>query len=176
MTLALPSFVEKYSKAIPNAGDHSTDVVSLAGRIHNIRVAGTKLRFYDLVSEGQRCQVMATASESESPADFEALHDIFRRGDIVGVTGKPMRTKKGELSVSPSTFVLLSPNLHQLPHGLKDQETRHRKRYLDLIVNQDRREVFVKRARIVNYIRRFLDNLGFLEVRSASYLIYSPYP
>ena len=55
-------------------------------------------------------------------------------------------------------------------------ETRHRKRYLDLIVNQDRREVFVKRARIVNYIRRFLDNLGFLEVRSASYLIYSPYP
>lgn len=78
-----------------------------------------------------------------------------------------MRTKKGELSIAPSVTQLLSPNLHQLPKehfGFKDQEMRHRKRYLDLIMNQERREVFVKRARIVNYVRKFLDNLGFLEV------------
>lgn len=93
-----------------------------------------------------------------------------------------MRTKKGELSVAPRSMVLLAPNLHQLPralvtvpskvegeaattqYGFKDQEQRHRKRYLDLIMNNERREVFVKRAKIINYIRRFLDNLGFLEV------------
>lgn len=110
-----------------------------------------------------------THSESESPEDFPALHDIFRRGDILGVTGYPIRTKKGELSISPTVSVLLAPNLHQLPtdhYGFKDQETRHRKRYLDLIMNQDRREVFLKRARIINYIRKFLDNLGFLEVET----------
>jgi lysyl-tRNA synthetase class 2 len=80
-----------------------------------------------------------------------------------------MRTKKGELSISPRVTQLLSPNLHQLPkehYGFKDQETRHRKRYLDLIMNQDRREVFIKRARIINYVRKFLDNLGFLEVET----------
>lgn len=113
-------------------------------------------------------------SESESPAEFEALHDIFRRGDILGVTGTVVRTKAGELSVVPCTILLLSPNLHQLPKahfGFKDQESRHRKRYLDLIMNKERREVFVKRARVVNYIRRFLDNLGFLEVRRPPLLI-----
>lgn len=108
-----------------------------------------------------------TCSESESPEQFEALHNLFRRGDILGITGHPMRTKRNELSISPSTCVLLSPNLHQLPKehfGFKDQEQRHRKRYLDLIMNQEVREVFIKRARIINYIRKFLDNLGFLEV------------
>ena len=108
-------------------------------------------------------------SEYESPADFEALHNLFRRGDIVGVTGSPMRTKRNELSVSPSSMILLSPNLHQLPtehYGFKDQEQRHRKRYLDLIMNQEKRDVFVKRARIINYVRKFLDGLGFLEVSS----------
>ncbi|KAM0751364.1 lysine-tRNA ligase [Meredithblackwellia eburnea MCA 4105] len=169
VTLDLPAFVKKYSVAIPNPGDSSEDVVSVAGRVHNIRASGAKLKFYDLYSAGQRCQIMAQANESESPADFEALHNLFRRGDIVGVTGRPIRTKKGELSISPKTMQLLSPNLHQLPSdhfGFKDQETRHRKRYLDLIMNQERRDVFVKRARIVNYIRRFLDNLGFLEVET----------
>jgi lysyl-tRNA synthetase class 2 len=68
-------------------------------------------------------------------------------------------------------MVLLAPNLHQLPSqhsGFKDQELRHRKRYLDLMMNAERREVFIKRARIVNYVRKYLDNLGFLEVGEIS--------
>ena len=107
---------------------------------------------------------------AEDPKDadgFIATHSVFRRGDIVGVTGTPSRTQKGELSISPRTIKLLAPNLHQLPSahfGLKDQETRYRKRYLDLILNDDARKIFVTRSRVVNYIRRFLDNLGFLEV------------
>ncbi|GAA6060738.1 hypothetical protein JCM10212_003782 [Sporobolomyces blumeae] len=167
--ISLPAFIAKYGKECAEAGSKSADTVSVAGRIHSMRAQGAKLRFYDLYSEGQKIQIMANASESESPADFEALHSIFRRGDIVGVTGVPMRTKRSELSISPSKMILLSPNLHQLPtehYGFKDQEQRHRKRYLDLIMNQEKRDVFVKRARIINYVRKFLDGLGFLEVET----------
>jgi lysyl-tRNA synthetase class 2 len=105
--------------------------------------------------------------DSESPDQFVDTHGIFRRGDVVGVTGFPGRTKNGELSIRVQKIQLLAPNLHQLPtqhFGLKDQEQRYRKRYLDLIMSEDSRRVFVTRSRIVNYIRKFLDSLGFLEV------------
>lgn len=95
------------------------------------------------------------------------IHSNFKRGDIVGVTGMPARAERGELSIAATEMTLLSPNLHQLPSthfGLKDQETRYRKRYLDLILNENTRRLFVTRSRIVNYIRRFLDSQGFLEV------------
>lgn len=75
----------------------------------------------------------------------------------------PAKTKKGELSIVPLTVELLSPCLHMLPHlhyGLKDKETRFRQRYLDLIMNENVREKFVLRAKVVTYLRRFLDNLG----------------
>jgi len=80
-----------------------------------------------------------------------------------------MRTKKGELSIAPTSITLLSPNLHQLPSthfGLKDQETRYRKRYLDLILNDSTRTLFITRSKILNYIRRFFDELGFIEVET----------
>ena len=105
--------------------------------------------------------------DAEDPESFVETHSHFRRGDIVGVKGTPIRTKTGELSIAPSEMILLSPNLHQLPSGhfgLKDQETRYRKRYLDLILNETTRNIFITRSRIINYIRRFLDHLGFLEV------------
>ena len=105
--------------------------------------------------------------DAKDPESFVTSHAHFRRGDIVGVIGTPSRTKKGELSISPSEMILLAPNLHQLPSahfGLKDQETRYRKRYLDLIMNEGTRKIFMTRSRVINYIRRFLDGLGFLEV------------
>lgn len=107
--------------------------------------------------------------DAEDPESFVSVHDNFRRGDIVGVIGTPARTKKGELSIAPSQIILLAPNLHQLPSehfGLKDQETRYRKRYLDLILSQDTRNIFIKRSMIINYIRRFFDTLGFIEVET----------
>ena len=85
------------------------------------------------------------------------------------MTGVPSRTKMGELSISPVDVQLLAPNLHQLPtsfYGFKNQEERYRKRYLDLIVNHDTRQIFITRSRAVNYVRKFLDNLGFLEVET----------
>lgn len=112
---------------------------------------------------------MATLQDAADPDSFISTHEIFRRGDIVGVTGVPSRTKKGELSISPSSITLLSPNLHQLPSshfGLKDQETRYRKRYLDLILSDNTRNLFITRSKIINYIRRFLDDMGFMEVET----------
>lgn len=92
-----------------------------------------------------------------------------RRGDIIGVKGIGLRTKTGELSIRPSKIEILSPCLHMLPHlhyGVKDQETRYRQRYLDLIINSDIRKKFIVRANIISYIRKFFDDMGFLEVET----------
>ncbi|KAF8134362.1 hypothetical protein EV363DRAFT_1582453 [Boletus edulis] len=143
--------------------------VNLAGRIHNIRSSGSRLKFYDLHGEGKHVQILANVRDAADEKTFMATQQIFRRGDIVGVVGTPSRSQKGELSVSPSEMVLLAPNLHQLPSGhfgLKDQETRYRKRYLDLILSDDTRRIFITRSKIINYIRRYFDNLGFLEVET----------
>jgi len=107
-----------------------------------------------------------TNSNAESAEAFDAHHEHIRRGDIIGATGFPARTKAGELSLQVSEVKLLSPCLHQLPgrEGLVDLETRYRKRYLDLIMNHETRDVFITRSKVVNYIRKFLDNLGFMEV------------
>ncbi|KIL57296.1 hypothetical protein M378DRAFT_88108 [Amanita muscaria Koide BX008] len=171
VTRSITDYIDTYGPdgKIP-AGNKLQDIKeSLAGRIHNIRASGSKLVFYDLHGEGKKVQIMATQQDSANPEQFESTHEIFKRGDIVGVTGVPSRTKKGELSIVPSTMTLLSPNLHQLPSlhfGLKDQETRYRKRYLDLIISDQTRNIFIARSRIINYIRRFLDTQGFMEVET----------
>lgn len=115
----------------------------------------------------------ATHSNFESAEHFAQQVNLIRRGDIIGVTGQPYRTKAGELSLSLTNMQLLSPCLHQLPpvrEGLSDLETRYRKRYVDLIMNSQTRDVFVARSKVVNYIRKFLDNLGFLEVSLIAHL------
>ncbi|KEP55412.1 lysine-tRNA ligase [Rhizoctonia solani 123E] len=171
VTSGITSYIREFGPAgvIENGGALPDKTISLAGRIHNIRASGAKLKFYDLHGEGDKIQIMAMAQDSESPDQFVDTHAVFRRGDIVGVTGFPGRTKNGELSIRVKKIQLLAPNLHQLPtqhFGLKDQEQRYRKRYLDLIMSDDTRRIFVTRSRIVNYIRRFFDNLGFLEVET----------
>ncbi|CAO3588170.1 unnamed protein product [Absidia cylindrospora] len=164
--VALPDFIEKYSNL--EAGQVSEDVITVAGRIHNKRASGAKLRFYDLHGEGVKIQIMASAADSED-ADFAAIHDLLRRGDIVGVSGTPGKTKRGELSIFPKKIQLLSPCLRMLPksnYGFKDQEQRYRQRYLDLIMNTNVRDKFITRSKIISYLRTYLDNKGFLEVET----------
>ena len=162
----IPEFISKYSYL--NKGEKSEDKVSLAGRIMGIRQHG-KLIFYDLLGEGSALQVMVNSSSYAG--DFESLHKIHR-GDIVGIQGFPARSsprdKPGELSILPSSIQVLSHCLHMLPShsGLKHMETRFRQRYLDLITNKSSRGVFETRARIIRYLRKFLDNKGFLEVET----------
>jgi lysyl-tRNA synthetase class 2 len=98
--------------------------------------------------------------------EFETFKNFVDSGDIIGIQGEIFRTKRGENSVSVSEFCLLSKSLCALPekfHGLKDIETRYRKRYLDLIVNAEKRDIFVMRSKLISEIRRFLADREFLE-------------
>ncbi|XP_074647017.1 lysine--tRNA ligase-like isoform X1 [Tubulanus polymorphus] len=167
VSISLTEFIEKYS-AIRD-GEHLEEVVSVAGRLHSKRESGEKLIFYDLRGEGVKLQVMANARAYKSVDEFLFISDRLRRGDIIGCIGCPGKTKKGELSIIPKEMVLLSPCLHQLPHlhyGLKDKETRFRQRYLDLMINENVRQKFITRARLISYVRKFLDDLGFLEIET----------
>ncbi|KAF0520781.1 Lysyl-tRNA synthetase [Gigaspora margarita] len=164
--LSISAFIEKYSNIEPGQ-QLNQEIISVAGRVHNKRELGTKLIFYDLHGDGTKIQIVAKVQDSEY--DFAKIHSTIRRGDIVGVRGYPGRVLQGELSIFSKDITLLSPCLHQLPtpqQGFKDQNTRYRQRYLDLIMNNSSREKFVIRANIINYIRRFLDDLGFLEVET----------
>lgn len=110
---------------------------------------------------------MSSLNEYDGEEEFYKIHEIIHRGDIVGVIGKPGKSKLGELSILPKKLVLLAPCLQQLPHlhfGLKDKETRFRQRYLDLIMNDEVRKRFIMRARIIDFVRQFLNSMGFVEV------------
>ncbi|KAL3316452.1 Lysine--tRNA ligase [Cichlidogyrus casuarinus] len=168
VSISLEEFISKYSHLQP--GEHLEDtLVHIAGRLHAKRESGSKLIFYDVRAENERLQIMANVSLYKSEEEFYKINEILKRGDIVGCTGFPGKSKLGELSIFAKELVLLAPCLYQLPHlhfGLKDKETRFRQRYLDLIINQDVRQRFVVRARIINYVRQFLDGIGFIEVET----------
>ncbi|KAI8987354.1 lysyl-tRNA synthetase [Mycotypha africana] len=165
--MTLPEFIEKYNNI--ETGERLDDqVISVAGRIHNKRASGAKLRFYDLHGDGVKIQIMASLQDHEGD-DYAVTHDLLRRGDIVGVTGVPGKTKRGELSVFPKKVTLLSPCLRMLPkanYGFKDVEQRYRQRYLDLIMNNFVRDKFAVRSQIISYVRSFLDSRKFMEVET----------
>lgn len=112
---------------------------------------------------------MATAKFYKSEDEFLKMSERVKLGDIIGVRGQPCRTKTGELSIRPEEVIVLTPCLHQMPHvhyGLKDKETRYRQRYLDLMMNDSVKQKFIVKAKIIKYIRSFLDTQGFLEVET----------
>lgn len=140
--------------------------VSIAGRMMTKRIMG-KASFCDVQDIEGRIQIYVRKNElGDEPYDDFKRFDI---GDIVGVTGHVFKTQKGEISVKAEEVVLLTKSLQVLPekfHGLKDQEIRYRQRYLDLIVNPEIKDVFLKRSAIIKSIRRFLDNRNYIEVET----------
>jgi lysyl-tRNA synthetase class 2 len=168
-SMRISEFIAKFDPIITEGNHIETEIVTVAGRALSKRGQG-KLMFYDLHGEGLKIQIMSDVSKYDGGEDaFRQIHALIKRGDIVGVRGFPGKSKKGELSIFPSHIELLSPCLHMLPKshtGLKNQEVRYRQRYLDLILNDETRRVFNIRAKIVNYIRTFLNNLDFLEVET----------
>lgn len=122
--------------------------------------------------DGLKLQVMCNLKNHpviEGGKDFDAAHEHFRRGDIIGVTGHPGRTDTNELSIAPGHVKLLSPCLHMLPElhvGLKKEETRYRKRFLDLMLNNRTREIFMTRTKVLKFVRKYLDELNFTEVET----------
>ncbi len=151
----------------PEGQEHEDGpLVTIAGRLMSKRGMG-KASFCDLQDHSGRIQlyVRKDAVGDEAYDDFKKL-DL---GDIVGVRGHLFRTKMGEISVRATQVVLLSKSLLPLPekfHGLTDRELRYRQRYVDLIVNPEVKDVFVKRSKIIREIRTFMDNRGYLEVET----------
>ena len=140
--------------------------VSLAGRLMSKRGMG-KVSFCDLKDKSGRIQIYARKDEMDEDA-----YDRFRKydiGDIVGVKGDVFRTQKGEMSIRAHEITLLSKSLQPLPekfHGLTDKELRYRQRYVDLIMNPESQRNFEIRSKFVAYLRRYLDNMGFMEVET----------
>ena len=159
-------FIGKYSSLADGASAEG-EVCSVAGRIMSKRASGKKLFFYDLIADGVKIQITADEG-SASGYDFAKVHGATRRGDIVGVKGTPGKTKRGELSIFPSEFEILTPCLKMLPgfSGLRDVETRFRLRFLDLMMNNEVRDTFHIRSNIIRYVRKFLDDRDFLEVET----------
>ena len=138
--------------------------VRIAGRIMSWRRMG-KAHFIDVRDHSDRIQVYVRMNDI-GKEEFEAFRkwDI---GDIIGIEGFVFRTRMGEISVHAKKVTLLSKSLLPLPekwHGLKDQDTRYRQRYLDLICNPGVKDTFVKRSQIMREIRSYLDNMGYIEV------------
>ena len=140
--------------------------VSVAGRVMSRRLMG-KASFFDLRDKSDKVQVYLRMNEiGKEEFDDYKKGDI---GDIVGIEGFVFRTKMGEISIHAQKFVLLSKSLLPLPekwHGLKDQDTRYRQRYTDLICNPEVKDTFIKRSQIISSIRRYLDRQGFMEVET----------
>lgn len=159
--------IDAYSKPINDSFEQfEGQTVHIAGRIMSKRDMG-KASFIDIQDTTGRIQSYVRKDHvgEDSYSDFKKL-DI---GDIVGVVGEVFRTQKGQISIKASSVTLLSKSLIPLPekfHGLKDLDLRYRQRYVDLIVNPDVKESFVKRSIILKQIRLYLDNLNFLEVET----------
>lgn len=141
------------------------NTVRIAGRIMSWRDMG-KANFIDLRDASDRIQVYIRSNDvgADLFKEFKKKWDI---GDIIGVEGFVFRTRKGEISVHAKKISLLSKSLLPLPekwHGLKDQDMRYRQRYVDLIVNPEVKDTFIKRSQIIKEVRNYLDNLGYIEV------------
>ncbi len=152
----------KYAQ-LPN-DTQTEDVVLVAGRIKAIRNSGM---FMDIYDETGKVQVFSSLENlPQSEKDILALLDV---GDMLGVEGTVRRTKRGELSVAAQKLTVLAKSLLPLPekfHGLQDQDTKYRRRYLDMITNPDTTTTLVRRSQIITAIREYLNGLGFLEVET----------
>ena len=159
--------VSAYSEDIKaNFETLENEDVSIAGRIITWRDMG-KANFIDILDGKGKIQVYVRINDvgEDSFADFKTW-DI---GDIVGITGFVFKTRRGEISVHAKSIKLLSKSLLPLPekwHGLTNQDLRYRQRYVDLIVNPEVKDTFVKRSRIISEMRNFLNEKGFLEVET----------
>ena len=167
-----PFFITKY-----DVDKHSSDIkddfdeldgksVKIAGRLMSKRVMG-KASFCHVQDLTGRIQAYV-ARDSVGEDEYKAFKKLDI-GDIVGVTGTVFKTQTGEISLHATDVVLLSKSLKPLPekfHGLTDTDTRYRQRYVDLIMNEDVKDTFIKRSKIITEIRKFLDGQGFMEVET----------
>ncbi len=158
--------VEKYGDIEHDEFENRNDIVTIAGRIMFIRKMG-KASFFSIQDKTGKMQVYISINDVG-----EEKYELFKSadlGDIVGVKGKVMKTRTGELTVKCLEYTHLVKSLRPLPekfHGLTDVEERYRRRYVDLIMNEDAKKVAFERPRIINCIRSFMDGKGYTEVET----------
>jgi lysyl-tRNA synthetase class 2 len=165
-THTLGEVVKQYSEKTAEDLEHNPIKVRVAGRILTNRPFG-KAGFITLSDGEGQLQVYAK-KDQVSERDFQ-LYKLLDIGDFIGAEGQLFRTRTGELTVLATGLMFLAKCFLPLPekwHGLKDIEIRYRQRYVDLVVNREVREVFVKRSMVVRELRRFLDERGYLEVET----------
>lgn len=148
-------------------GQAAEDLVKIAGRVMTYRNMG-KAAFLDIRDGSAKIQIYIRADQvgDESYKLFKSMVDL---SDFVGIVGKPFRTKTNELSLLVQSWTMLCKAFRPLPekyHGLKDTETRYRQRYLDLIANEQVKEIFIKRSKIIQSLRNELQSLDFVEVET----------
>ena len=147
-------------------GEDTSDVVKIGGRVVAKRGQG-KIMFVVLRDPTGDIQLFCRINDM--PAEAWDLLGELDLGDIVGAEGVVVRTRRGQLSVAPRTLTLLTKAVRPLPekfHGLSDKETRYRRRYVDLIVNEDVRATFAKRSAIISAFRRYMEETGYMEVET----------
>jgi len=162
----IPQILGEYSARTAEQLDAEKVPVRVAGRVMTIRPHG-KAGFAHLQGEGARLQVYVRL-DAVGERDFE-LYKLLDLGDVVGVEGYLFRTRTGELTVHAEHVHFLAKALLPLPekwHGLTDVEIRYRQRYLDLMVNEEARRVFERRARLIKALREFLESHGYVEVET----------
>jgi lysyl-tRNA synthetase class 2 len=167
VSTSIANFKMNYSE-IEN-GASSEDKCSVSGRIISWREQSKKLIFCTIRGDGDELQLVLNLAKYEG--DFTDVPHLYRRGDIIGASGVPHRTRRGELSLLVSNAQLLSPCLRMLPEqgGLNDKELRFRKRHIDGIVNHGHlRYILSERAKIINFIRNFFSSRNFIEVETPS--------
>jgi len=153
---------EKYQHL--KAEEHTEDNVAIAGRIVALRRLG-KATFAQIIDNDGKIQVLLNENDTK---DYDQLK-LLDMGDYVGVEGIIFKTKTGELTVKCLKYTLLSKSLRPLPekfHGIQDVEIKYRQRYLDLIMDENSKKVFVLRSQIIKAVREFLDSKGFMEVET----------
>lgn len=180
--------IEPYPAALYEVNAYSTDIkeefneeekrpVSIAGRIMGRRIMG-KASFIELQDSKGRIQVYITRDDICPSEDKELYNTVFKKlldiGDFIGITGFVFRTQMGEISVHAGTLTVLAKSLKPLPivkmkdgvayDKFNDPELRYRQRYVDLVVNDGVKDIFIKRTRIFNAMREFINKFGYLEV------------
>jgi lysyl-tRNA synthetase class 2 len=159
--------IEKYSYLQESEKDLENEY-SLSGRVMLNRNMGN-LVFITMQDHTERIQLFIGKNNLINPEEFKIASKLIDIGDIVCVKGNAMRTQKGELSIFVKEFSLITKALSPLPekfHGLSDQETKYRKRYLDMIMNPEVKDVFVIRSKIISEMRRNLEDNNFIEVET----------
>lgn len=165
----IPQYRRKYAPLLTEPDTSLDETVTIAGRIINKRSSGSKLHFITIQGDMETVQVISALTDYIDQSKFAEIHSKLKRGDIIGLAGKPSLSKSSEFSLKATEITLLSTCYHMLPDdyfGLSSFEQRFRQRYLDFIVNRDNIKTFIQRANIIKYIRKFFDERDFVEVET----------